>query len=225
MLCDNDSHLEWQCQRPWCSFRANKRQQVCLDCVTREASSATRFGVVCGYASAFSRLTERFCDKRGPIFTGSHCGKEVTIRFDPASIVVHDGYMGKDESYSPMECDMRSLLRLIGPADVVQACVQTVSASAVGVSSLSGCTSFSSAISNLRMRCTHDVHREQEEAAVTEVDTEEEEEETRVTKKRRREEEVVLPFVKIKLLKELKDDGAITDKEFEEKKRELLARV
>ena len=93
MLCDNDSHLEWQCQRPWCSFRANKRQQVCLDCVTREASSATRFGVVCGYASAFSRLTERFCDKRGPIFTGSHCGKEVTIRFDPASIVVHDGYI------------------------------------------------------------------------------------------------------------------------------------
>ena len=256
----------WQCQRPWCSFRAHMFVEVCRDCVQRESRPESAYGVMLHRGlSGIGR--PRLCDKRGPIFTQSHTGKQFTLHFHPTrpSIVVHNGHFGQDERYDAHSGDMHDMKALIGEdGDVREGRVVEVDSSGVTVScsltSRLASPSFLRMDLNVRMRVihtrqpdvSHEDRKEEEtkaveveeetkaadtevadtkaagtEAADTEVEEEEEEEEeeTNVAKKRRREEEVVLPFVKIKLLKELKDDGAITDKEFEEKKRELLARV
>lgn len=70
-----NKELWWSCQRPGCSFVADKNTEVCADCRERERDPATRQGIFRG--------GKRECHKRGPIFTLNHVGKRVTFHFLP----------------------------------------------------------------------------------------------------------------------------------------------
>ena len=89
-MSDKNETLFWMCQRPGCGFQADKGKEECDTCKALEADDATRQGIM---DAPISRMNK--CNKRGPVFTLAHVGKEVTI--DVKSARVHDA--SREETY------------------------------------------------------------------------------------------------------------------------------